>query len=132
VSAESPVAVEAAGGVVLRDGPAGPEVLVVHRPSYDDWTFPKGKLNPGEPALDGALREVEEETGFTCRADAELPEVRYADNLGRSKRVRYWTMTVTGGDFRPNHEVDQIRWISLPDAATTLSYPHDRELLTSL
>jgi 8-oxo-dGTP diphosphatase len=132
VSAESPVAVEAAGGVVLREGPAGPEVLVVHRPSYDDWTFPKGKLNKGEPALDGALREVAEETGFTCRADDELPEVRYVDNLGRSKRVRYWTMTVTGGDFRPNHEVDQIRWISLPDAATTLSYPHDRELLTSL
>ena len=126
------MAVEAAGGVVRRDGPGGPEVLVVHRPSYDDWTFPKGKLNKGEPALDGALREVEEETGFTCRAGAELPEVRYVDNLGRSKRVRYWTMTVTGGDFRPNHEVDQIRWISLPDAAATLSYPHDRELLTSL
>lgn len=131
MTAADDVEVEAAGGVVLRDGSAGREVLVVHRPKYDDWTFPKGKLDPDESALDGALREVEEETGFTCRTGRELPEVRYRDRQGRRKRVRYWTMSVVDGDFEPNHEVDEIRWLSLADAATMLTYRHDRELLES-
>ena len=86
--------VEAAGGVVLRGEPgAGVEVLVVHRPKYDDWSLPKGKLEPGETDEAAAVREVEEETGWRCALGEELPAVRYTDRNGRPKHVRYWHMT---------------------------------------
>jgi 8-oxo-dGTP pyrophosphatase MutT (NUDIX family) len=81
--------VRAAGGLVVREGEHGPEVLLVHRQRYDDWTFPKGKVDPGESDEDAARREVEEETGFRCALDLELPSTQYVDARGRPKVVRY-------------------------------------------
>ena len=92
--------------MVVRDG----EVLLVHRPRYDDWTLPKGKLDPGETFEQAALREVEEETGVRCRLGRELPDVHY-DNKDRPKLVRYWLMEVEGRGFEPNDEVDEVRWL---------------------
>jgi 8-oxo-dGTP diphosphatase len=106
-------------------------VALVHRPKYDDWTFPKGKLTPGETDEEAALREVEEETGYRARLDRELSTVGYRDPMGRPKVVRYWTMTPVDGEFRPNREVDELRWLAIPDAARMLSYDHDRALLDS-
>jgi 8-oxo-dGTP pyrophosphatase MutT (NUDIX family) len=124
--------VRAAGGVVLRAGANGdPETALVHRPKYDDWTFPKGKLVPGETDEEAAIREVEEETGFRVSLDRELPTVRYRDSTGRPKVVRYWTMTVLRGEFQPNREVDELRWVPLPEAAALLTYDHDRALLAA-
>lgn len=120
--------VEAAGGVVLRDD----EVLLVHRPRYDDWTLPKGKLDPGESFEDAALREVREETGLTCTLGEELPSTSYRDNKGRPKVVRYWTMEVRGGEFEANDEVDEVRWVALAEAAAELTYERDREVLVGL
>ena len=105
--------VRAAGGVVVREGADGPEVLVVHRPQYDDWTFPKGKLEPGEDDEACALREVEEETGLRCVLGEELPATEYVDSHGRPKRVRYWRMRVEGGELSFDHEVDDARWSSV-------------------
>jgi 8-oxo-dGTP diphosphatase len=122
--------VRAAGGLLLRRGESGAvEVALVHRPKYDDWTFPKGKLVDGETDEEAALREVEEETGYRARLDRELASVSYRDPAGRPKVVRYWTMTPEAGSFRPNREVDELRWLAIEDAASTLTYDHDRELL---
>lgn len=127
------VVVEAAGGVVWRRSPAGHvEVLLVHRPRYDDWTLPKGKLDPGEAPAAAALREVEEETGWRARLGPPLPAVRYTDQQQREKRVRYWAMEGAGGAFRPNDEVDAIRWLDLAAAAALLTYAHDRLVLEAL
>jgi 8-oxo-dGTP diphosphatase len=124
------VVVEAAGGVVLRESDDGPEVLVVHRPKYDDWSLPKGKLDPGETFETAATREVEEETGWRCTLGEELPAVRYTDRHGRPKIVRYWTMTaVSFTEFTPNDEVDDVRWLPVAEAATLLSYDADRQLV---
>ena len=122
--------VRAAGAIVLRRTDDGrTEVALIHRPKYDDWTFPKGKLDPGETDEGAALREVEEETGLRARLDRELPSVRYRDANGRPKVVRYWVMTPLEGDFRPNREVDELRWVPVDEAAALLSYDHDRPLL---
>jgi 8-oxo-dGTP diphosphatase len=108
-------------------------VLLVHRPKYDDWTVPKGKLDRGEPALDGALREVEEETGLRGRLVRELPPARYEDHEGRPKLVRYWLMEPDGDTpFVPNDEVDELRWLAPAAAAELLTYARDRELLAQL
>jgi 8-oxo-dGTP diphosphatase len=120
--------VRAAGGVVVRDG----TVAVVHRPRYDDWSLPKGKLDPGESWEQAALREVEEEIGLRCRLGAELSSVEYTDRKGRAKVVRYWLMEPVGGEFVPNEEVDEVRWMPYEEAARRLSYPRDRELLSEL
>jgi 8-oxo-dGTP diphosphatase len=122
----------AAGGVVWRDAPGGIEVLVVHRPTYDDWSFPKGKLEPGETAEQAALREVEEETGLVCRLGAELPPSEYVDNKGRPKVVRYWTMQAASGEPRPDTEVDALEWLGVDEARERLSYADDRALLDAL
>ena len=125
--------IRAAGGVVWRPGPVAPEVLVVHRPKYDDWSLPKGKCDPGEPSADCALREVEEETGFRCLLGPELPATSYTDRKGRPKAVRYWVMTRAGGatDFVANAEVDQAVWCS-PDAARRLlTYSRDRDVVAA-
>jgi len=105
---------------------------VVHRPRYDDWTIPKGKLDPGESDEDGALREVLEETGFNCRIGRELPPIRYRDHLGRPKVVRYWVMTPTSGAFAANDEVDELRWVGRAEAATLLTYDRDRDVVGAL
>ncbi len=124
--------VEAAGGVVVR-GPEGQrEVCVVHRPRYDDWSLPKGKLDAGETFEEAALREVEEETGLRGSLVRELPSTRYRDNKNRPKIVRYWVMEAEGGEFEPNDEVDELRWLPLDEAAETLTYERDRELLAGL
>ena len=117
--------VRAAGGVVIRAG----EVALVHRPRYDDWAFPKGKLDAGESWEAAALREVEEETGLRCRMGDELSPTSYRDPKGRAKVVRYWRMEPLDGEFVPSHEVDELRWLSLDDAEKLLSYEHDRALL---
>jgi len=125
--------VVAAGGVVVRSGADGPEVLVVHRPRYDDWSFPKGKQDPGETDEETALREVAEETGLSCRLGPYLTAVRYRDNKLRDKIVHYWRMEVeTSGPFSPDDEVDRLRWCSPAEAATLLTYAHDRALLGQL
>ncbi len=120
--------VEAAGGILERDG----RIAVVHRPRYDDWSLPKGKLDRGETFEQAALREVEEETGFVCELGQELEPVRYRDNRGRPKLVRYWRMVVVGGEFAPNDEVDELRWVPPDRARRLLSYAHDRALVQSL
>jgi 8-oxo-dGTP pyrophosphatase MutT (NUDIX family) len=126
--------VEAAGGVVTRRSPAGTvEVLLVHRPRYDDWSLPKGKLQPGERHVDAAIREVAEETGWEVAVGNELRAVQYRDRHGRPKHVRYWHMTpLHSAPFAPNEEVDEVRWLSLDQAATLLSYDLDRRLLEQL
>lgn len=120
----------AAGGVVERTAPDGTVlVLVVHRPRYDDWSFPKGKLDPGEDFLAAAVREVREETGLEVEVGEELASARYRDHKGRPKVVRYWRMRAVGGDFEPNDEVDEVRWLPAEGARALLTYPHDRALL---
>jgi 8-oxo-dGTP pyrophosphatase MutT (NUDIX family) len=125
--------VEAAGGLVWRRRDDGAlEVLVVHRPKYDDWTLPKGKLDSGESHETAAMREVFEETGLRCRIGRELPATRYHDRHGRPKRVRYWEMEVEGGEFAPNREVDEVQWVDLDTAARMLTYERDQALLEAL
>ena len=125
--------VRAAGGVVWRRNPTGEvEVLVVHRPRYDDWSLPKGKCDPGESYRDAAVREVTEETGAVCRLGPELPDVRYLDHKGRTKRSRYWAMEHLTGEFEPNDEVDEVRWLGTEAAMDQLSYPHDRPVVAAL
>jgi 8-oxo-dGTP pyrophosphatase MutT (NUDIX family) len=127
-----PDTVRAAGGVVWRRGADGAvEVLVVHRPKYDDWSFPKGKLDPGETEEECALREVDEETGLRCELGEELPTTMYVDRKGRPKRVRYWAMTVSDGAFTPNDEVDEVRWLPPAEASRLLTYARDGEVLSA-
>jgi len=113
----------------VRDGADGPEVLLVHRPAYGDWTFPKGKAEPGESDEDCAVREVEEETGLRCALGRELLPTYYDDAKGRPKKVRYWAMTVVGGLLRFDYEVDQARWLPPAEAAKLLSYERDLDVL---
>ena len=124
--------VRAAGGVPVRTAARGIEVLVVHRPSYDDWTFPKGKCEPGESDEDCALREVVEETGLVCVLEDELPSTAYRDSKGRPKRVRYWRLRVVGGNLAFDHEVGSGRWLSPADAETLLTYERDLAVLRAL
>jgi 8-oxo-dGTP diphosphatase len=125
------VEVRAAGGVVWREGPRGAEILVLHRPKYDDWSLPKGKAEPGETEEACALREVEEETGLRCELGEELASTAYVDGHGRWKTVRYWAMPVRSGTFEPHREVDEVRWLDLDEAAERLSYDRDRAVLES-
>jgi 8-oxo-dGTP diphosphatase len=117
---------------VWRDGEQGIEVLLVHRPRYDDWSHPKGKCDPGESDEACALREVEEETGLRCELGEEVASTAYRDRHGRPKRVRYWSMRPITGDFTPIDEVDKIRWLSVDDARDVLTYGHDVSVLDSL
>jgi 8-oxo-dGTP diphosphatase len=124
--------VRAAGGLVLRDGAAGPEIVLVHRPAYDDWAFPKGKLDAGESEEEAAVREVEEETGLRCTLVRELGQSSYRDARGRPKTVRYWVMAPIAGVLSAANEVDDVRWFSLADATGKLTYDRDRDLLSRL
>jgi 8-oxo-dGTP diphosphatase len=124
--------VRAAGGIPVRDGPDGPEVLVVHRVSYGDWTFPKGKCEPDESDEACAVREVEEETGLRGALGDELPSTHYTDARGRPKRVRYWRLDVVGGELAFHHEVDGGRWVAPHEAEALLSYERDLAVLRAL
>ena len=116
----------AAGGIVQRDG----RVLIVHRPKYDDWAFPKGKLERGETWEDAAVREVEEETSLRCTLGAYAGSTHYP-MLGGMKEVRYYLMA-SDGEPQARHEVDEVRWVTREEALNVLSYDYDRELLSSL
>ena len=120
--------VHAAGGLVWRRRGTVVEIVLVHRPRYDDWSLPKGKLDPGESFEEAALREVEEETGLSCELGGFLGETTYRDNKDREKLVRFWVMQAGDGDFDPDDEVDELRWVPLADAAEALTYDFDREL----
>ena len=115
--------VRAAGGIVVRDG----SVLLVHRPKYDDWSFPKGKLEEDESWEDGAVREVEEETGLRCELGAFVGSTRYVVLQG-PKEVRYYRMTCDG-EPRAQNEVDEVRWVPLDEAPALLTHERDRKLL---
>ncbi|HEY2311169.1 MAG TPA: NUDIX hydrolase [Gaiellaceae bacterium] len=120
--------VRAAGGLVVRDG----KVVLVHRPKYDDWSFPKGKCVEGESDEACALREVEEETGLRCELLDEIGRTSYVDGKGRPKIVRYWRMRALAGEFESHAEVDEIRWETLEDAADLLTWSRDLPLLEGL
>ncbi len=110
------------------------EFLLVHRPRYDDWSFPKGKLDPGETDEECARRELAEETGLSAELGPELTAVEYVDHRGRPKLVRYWAVEITGpqstATFEPNDEVDRVAWLSPQACLAELSYDHDRTLVT--
>jgi 8-oxo-dGTP diphosphatase len=126
----NPKIVRAAGGLVWRMGSDGIELVVVHRPAYDDWSFPKGKLNDGESEVQAALREVEEEISVRCALGRDLGTISYIDGKGRPKIVRYWEMTIADQNaLRAANEVDDARWVTLVDAEGILTYGHDREML---
>jgi 8-oxo-dGTP pyrophosphatase MutT (NUDIX family) len=123
----------AAGGAVWRraqDG--GVEVVLIHRPRYDDWSLPKGKVDPGETDVQAALREVREEASIDARIGSELPTTTYVDRSGKQKRVRYWAMTVAGGNLAGANEVDEAIWLPLGEARARLSYPRDTVVLDAL
>jgi 8-oxo-dGTP pyrophosphatase MutT (NUDIX family) len=127
--------IEAAGGVVVRRRKSRVELVLVHRPKYDDWSLPKGKLDPGEGAESAALREVLEETGLTCRCLRRLAMVAYRDSRGRRKRVRYWLMEALEGEVEerpPDREIDEARWVERAAACRLVSYAHDRELIEAV
>jgi 8-oxo-dGTP diphosphatase len=125
------VGVRAAGGLVIRRGADDATwVVLVHRPKYDDWSFPKGGQKRGETLLATALREVREETGFLCVAEAVIGVTEYFDRRARPKLVRYWVMHRVTGTFTPNPEVDAIAWVRPSEAVLRLTHEHDRQLLT--
>jgi 8-oxo-dGTP pyrophosphatase MutT (NUDIX family) len=115
--------VRAAGGIIVRDG----SVLLVHRPKYDDWSFPKGKLEADESWEEGAVREVEEETGLHCAVGELVGSTSYLVPQG-PKEVRYYRMTCDGEACAQN-EVDDVRWVPLTEARDVLTHEHDRALL---
>ena len=120
--------IRACGGLIVRDG----RVVAVHRPKYDDWSLPKGKVKPGENDEDCALREIQEETGLRVSLDEELATTTHVDALGRPKRIRWWRMTPLSGEFVPSDEVDELRWLTPNEARDVLTYPRDVELVDSL
>jgi 8-oxo-dGTP diphosphatase len=129
--------IRAAGGVVWRqvndDSKERPlEIAVIHRPRYDDWSMPKGKLAPGETDVEGAIREVFEETGYRVRLGRPLGKVRYLKHSSsgtRPKVVRYWAMEAETGSFSPTREVDELRWMTPGEAQEILTHDHDRDIL---
>jgi 8-oxo-dGTP diphosphatase len=120
--------VAAAGGVLWRPAGTGIEVAVVHRPRYDDWSLPKGKLDAGEHVLTAAVREIREETGVDVVVGRRGPRTHYPVREG-TKRVDYWLARAVGGGFAPNDEVDELRWLPVPDASDLVTHEHDRAVL---
>lgn len=125
--------VRAAGGVIWRRAPAGGiDIVLVHRPAYDDWSLPKGKAERGERDEATALREVEEEAGVVCALGSELPGTSYRDRFDRPKVVRYWAMTVLGGEVGGHNEIDDARWFPLDEARRKLSYQREADAIDAL
>lgn len=127
----APPVVQAAGAVLWRPDEASDGshlVAVVHRPRYDDWSLPKGKVDPGESEPITAAREVLEETGYACELGRRLASVSYPLETG-VKKVRYWAARTLGGEFEPNSEVDELAWLPVKDAMKRLQYPDDRKVL---
>lgn len=120
----------AAGAVLWRPNgdPDAPEIALIHRPRYDDWSLPKGKVDPGETEPVTAVREVHEETGYTAHLGRRLASVTYPVEQG-TKKVRYWAARHVGGSFTPNDEVDELKWLPVAEAMHQLGYPHDRKVL---
>ncbi len=118
--------------IVRRRAEGGVEVAVVHRPLRVDWSFPKGKCEPGETLEECAVREVFEETGFCCRLGQVVGRTEYIDRKERPKVVVYWVMHQESGSFTPGVEVDEVRWVGIAEAADLLTYERDRELLPPL
>lgn len=120
----------AAGAVLWRcsGDPSQPEVAIIHRPRYDDWSLPKGKVDPGETEPVTAVREIFEETGYTSRLGRRLAAVSYPLEEG-TKRVRYWAARQVGGEFAPNAEADALIWLPVSEAMKRLQYPADRKVL---
>jgi len=131
-SASREAVIRAAGGVIARQGVDGLEVLVVHRPQYDDWSLPKGKCLAEETDEECALREVAEETGLLCELGDELPATVYRDAKGRMKRARYWSMTPRGGELAFEYEVDAGRWLAVAEAKALLTYERDVAVVDAL
>lgn len=123
-------AVLAAGAVLWRPGgdPSDPEIAIIHRPRYDDWSLPKGKLDPGETEPVTAVREIAEETGYRAHLGRRLTSVSYPIETG-VKKVRYWAARSIGGEFTPNDEVDELKWLPVSQAMKELGYAHDRKVL---
>ena len=121
--------IEAAGGVIVDLSKGKPRYLLIHRPRYDDWSLPKGKLNRDEKHRDAALREVKEETGFVCEVLARLSPVNYITPNGNPKQVKYWLMEARGGEFVRNDEVDAVTWVKRSQAMTLLTHVHDQAVL---
>lgn len=123
-------AVLAAGAVLWRPNgePSSPEVAIIHRPRYDDWSLPKGKVDPGETEPVTAVREVHEETGYSSHLGRRLATVSYPVEQG-VKKVRYWAARRVDGQFAPNSEVDELKWMPVAEALKQLKYPHDRKVL---
>jgi 8-oxo-dGTP diphosphatase len=120
--------VYAAGAVLWRKRRKAVEVALIHRPRYDDWSLPKGKVDPGETEPVTAVREILEETGQSAHLGRRLGSVSYPITQG-VKKVRYWNARAHGGDFVPNHEVDDLVWLPVEAAMQELHYPHDRKIL---
>ncbi|MFJ9892965.1 NUDIX hydrolase [Streptomyces sp. NPDC091280] len=130
-SSTNDTTVQAAGCVLWRHRSAGDlELALVHRPKWDDWSWPKGKLKRGETFEEAARREVLEETGHTCRLGTRLPSARYTDHHGRPKEVRYWAAEATAGTFEPNDEVDVLVWLRPDQAHGRLTHERDRDLIS--
>lgn len=121
--------IEAAGGCVVDLRKSKPRYLLIHRPGYDDWTLPKGKLNRGETHREAAEREVREETGLICEIRGRLSPARYRTRNGRRKQVRYWLMERVGGAFVPNIEVDAVTWLKRSQALMLLTNVHDQAVI---
>lgn len=128
-----PAAVRAAGVVLWRRSPhgGGLEIALVHRPRYDDWSLPKGKLKRGEEFAAAAVRETREETGMECELGAPLPTARYLVE-GRPKEVRYWAAEARGGRFEASREVDRIAWLPAVAARHRLTHERDRPILDAM
>ena len=132
-SSTSTADINAAGGLVYREtlGKKNPEILLIHRPNRD-WSFPKGKQDPGETLLQTAVREVKEETGLTCLAQDLIGRVNYVVSEKKLKKeVTYWAMTVESGEFKANSEVDEIQWVTVEEAKELLTWERDLELLNT-
>lgn len=125
--------VRAAGGILVRyNGSGRVQIAIVHRPLRLDWSFPKGKLEPGETFEDGAVREVFEETGYVAKRGRFIGHTHYRDRKDRPKVVAYWLMEIVSGEFTPNIEVDELKWVAPDEAHLHLTYERDQELMPAL